>query len=131
MPLVEVLADMELTGIKVDTEYLSGVEADLKSLLDILEEKIYENAGCQFNIKSPKQLAKVLFEDLAIPYPKRIKDNKYSTSKDILDKIKFVHPIVDKILEYRTIAKLYTNYAVGLKEEVREDGRIHTKFTQT
>ena len=131
MPLVEVLADMELTGIKVDTEYLSGVEADLKSQLDILEEKIYEDAGCQFNIMSPMQLAKVLFEDLAIPYPKRNKDNKYSTSKDILDKIKFVHPIVDKILEYRTLAKLYTNYAIGLKEEVREDGRIHTIFTQT
>ena len=131
MPLVEVLADMELTGIKVDTEYLSRVEADLKSQLDILEEKIYEYAGCQFNIMSPMQLAKVLFEDLAIPYPKRVKDNKYSTSKDILDKIKFVHPIVDKILEYRTLAKLYTNYAVGLKEEVREDGRIHTIFTQT
>ena len=80
---------------------------------------------------SPSQLAKVLFEDLAIPYPKKIKDNKYSTSKDILDKIRFVHPIVDKILEYRTLAKLYTNYAVGLKEEVREDGRIHTIFTQT
>ena len=131
MPLVEVLADMELTGIKVDTEYLSRVEADLKSQLDILEEKIYENAGCQFNIMSPMQLAKVLFEDLAIPYPKRIKDNKYSTSKDILDKIRFVHPIVDKILEYRTLAKLYTNYAVGLKDEVRDDGRIHTIFTQT
>lgn len=131
MPLVEVLADMELTGIKVDTEYLSRVESDLKSQLDILEEKIYENAGCQFNIMSPMQLAKVLFEDLAIPYPKRIKDNKYSTSKDILDKIRFVHPIVDKILEYRTLAKLYTNYAIGLKEEVREDGRIHTIFTQT
>ena len=131
MPLVEVLADMELTGIKVDTEYLSRVEADLKSQLDILEEKIYEYAGCQFNIMSPMQLAKVLFEDLAIPYPKRVKDNKYSTSKDILDKIKFVHPIVDKILEYRTLAKLYTNYAVGLKDEVRDDGRIHTIFTQT
>ena len=59
-----------------------------------------------------------------IPYPKRVKDGKYSTSKDILDKIRFVHPIVDKILEYRTLAKLYTNYAVGLKAEVREDGRI-------
>ena len=131
MPLVEVLADMELTGIKVDTEYLSGVETDLKRQLDILEEKIYEDAGCQFNIMSPSQLSKLLFEDLGIPYPKRVKDNKYSTSKDILDKIRHLHPIVDKILEYRTLAKLYTNYAVGLKEEVREDGRIHTIFTQT
>lgn len=131
MPLVRVLADMEITGIKVDTEYLSGVELELKQLMDSLEEEIYVLAGNKFNIMSPAQLAKVLFEDLEIPYPKRVKDNKYSTSKDILDKIRFVNPIVDKILEYRTVAKLYTNYAVGLKEEVREDGRIHTIFTQT
>ena len=131
MPLAFVLADMELTGIKVDTEYLSSIEVDLKKQLDVLEKEIYELAGGEFNIMSPGKLAKVLFEDLAIPYPKRIKDNKYSTSKDILDKIKFVNPIVDKVLEYRTIYKLYTNYAIGLKEEVREDGRIHTIFTQT
>lgn len=131
MPLVRVLADMEITGIKVDTEYLSGVELELKQLMDSLEEEIYVLAGNKFNIMSPAQLAKVLFEVLEIPYPKRVKDNKYSTSKDILDKIRFVNPIVDKILEYRTVAKLYTNYAVGLKEEVREDGRIHTIFTQT
>ena len=131
MPLSYVLADMEITGIKVDTEYLGMIEVELKEQMDLLEKEIYELAGSEFNIMSPTQLAKVLFEDLAIPYPKRIKDNKYSTSKDILDKIKFVHPIVDKILEYRTLAKLYTNYAVGLKEEVREDGRIHTIFTQT
>lgn len=131
MPLASVLADMEITGIKVDTEYLGTIEVELKEQMDVLEKEIYELAGSQFNIMSPAQLAKVLFEDLEIPYPKRVKDNKYSTSKDILDKIKFVHPIVDKILEYRTLAKLYTNYAVGLKEEVRDDGRIHTIFTQT
>ena len=131
MPLTRVLADMEITGIKVDTEYLSEVEIKLKKDMDVLEEEIYSLAGTNFNIMSPVQLAKVLFEDLQIPYPKKIKDNKYSTSKDILDKIRFVNPIVDKILEYRTLAKLYTNYAVGLKEEVREDGRIHTIFTQT
>ena len=131
MPLASVLADMEITGIKVDCEYLEGIQVELKGQMDVLEKEIYEDAKCEFNIMSPSQLAKVLFEDLAIPYPKKIKDNKYSTSKDILDKIRFVHPIVDKILEYRTLAKLYTNYAVGLKEEVREDGRIHTIFTQT
>ena len=131
MPLTRVLADMEITGIRVDTEYLSEVEIKLKKDMDVLEEEIYSLAGTNFNIMSPVQLAKVLFEDLEIPYPKKIKDNKYSTSKDILDKIRFVNPIVDKILEYRTLAKLYTNYAVGLKEEVREDGRIHTIFTQT
>ena len=131
MPLASVLADMEITGIKVDCDYLESIQVELKSQMDVLEKEIYEDAKCEFNIMSPSQLAKVLFEDLAIPYPKKIKDNKYSTSKDILDKIRFVHPIVDRILEYRTLAKLYTNYAVGLKEEVREDGRIHTIFTQT
>lgn len=131
MPLAEVLADMEITGIKVDVDYLTKVEEELKEKLDAKEKEIYELAGTQFNIMSPTQLAKVLFVDLAIPYPKKVKDNKFSTSKDILDKIKNVNPIVDKILEYRTLAKLYTNYAVGLKAEVREDGRIHTIFTQT
>ena len=131
MPLSSVLADMELTGIKVDCNYLSEVEKELEEKMEVLEKDIYKDAGEEFNIMSPAQLAKVLFEDLAIKYPKRTKDNKYSTSKDILDKIINVHPIVSKILEYRTLAKLYTNYAVGLKEEVREDGRIHTIFTQT
>ena len=131
MPLSRVLADMELTGILVDVPYLEKIEADLKSQMDALEQEIYELAGTTFNIMSPAQLSKILFEKLEIPYPKRVKDGKYSTSKDILDKIRFVHPIVDKILDYRTVSKLYTNYAVGLKAEVREDGRIHTIFTQT
>ena len=131
MPLSRVLADMELTGILVDVPYLEKIEADLKSQMDALEQEIYELAGITFNIMSPAQLSKILFEKLEIPYPKKVKDGKYSTSKDILDKIRFVHPIVDKILDYRTVSKLYTNYAVGLKAEVREDGRIHTIFTQT
>ena len=131
MPLAEVLADMEITGIKVDVDYLTNVELELKEKLEGKEKEIYELSGVEFNIMSPSQLSKVLFEDLAIPYPKKVKDNKYSTSKDILDKIIDFHPIVSKILEYRTLAKLYTNYAVGLKAEVREDGRIHTIFTQT
>ena len=131
MPLAEVLADMEITGIKVDVNYLINVELELKEKLEEKEKEIYELSGVEFNIMSPSQLSKVLFEDLAIPYPKKVKDNKYSTSKDILDKIIDFHPIVSKILEYRTLAKLYTNYAVGLKAEVREDGRIHTIFTQT
>ncbi len=131
MPLSRVLADMEITGIKVNTDYLTNVEVELKEKMDKLEEEIYECANEKFNIMSPSQLANILFEKLEIPYPKKIKDNKFSTSKEILDKIRFVHPIVDKILDYRTIYKLYANYAVGLKAEVREDGRIHTIFTQT
>ena len=131
MPLTRVLADMELTGIKVNVDYLSEIEAKLKNDMEELEKDIYKDAGCEFNIMSPAQLGVILFETLGIKYPKRTKDNKYSTSKDILDKIRHLHPIVDKVLEYRTLAKLYTNYAVGLKDEVRDDGRIHTIFTQT
>ena len=131
MPLTRVLADMEITGIKVDSDYLSEMEHDLKKEMEKLEEAIYKDAGCEFNIMSPAQLSKVLFEKLEIKYPKRVKDNKYSTSKDILDKIINEHEIVSKVLEYRTLAKLYSNYAVGLKAEVREDGRIHTIYTQT
>ena len=131
MPLASVLADMEVTGIRVDREYLKELEIDLGKQMEDKEKEIYQDAGTTFNIMSPGQLAKVLFEDLAIPYPKRIKDNKYSTSKEILDKLVGVHPIIEKVLEYRTLAKLYTNYAVGLSEEIREDGRIHTIFTQT
>ena len=131
MPLARVLADMEITGIKVNVDYLSEIEEKLKKDMEELEKDIYKDAGCEFNIMSPAQLGVVLFETLGIKYPKRIKDNKYSTSKDILDKVRHLHPIVDKVLEYRTLAKLYTNYAVGLKAEVRDDGRIHTIFTQT
>ena len=131
MPLTWVLADMENTGIKVDKDYLKQVEVDLKEQMETVEKEIYDLAGEEFNIMSPAQLATILFEKLNIQYPKKIKDNKYSTSKDILDKLINQHPIVPKVLEYRTLAKLYTNYAVGLQEEIREDGRIHTIFTQT
>ncbi len=132
MPLTYVLADMELTGIRVNRDYLKDVELMLKDKMENLEEEIYELAGKKFNIMSPSQLGLVLFEDLQIKYPKRIKSNqKYSTNKEILDKVRSLHPIVDKILDYRTLAKLYTNYAIGLQEEVRDDNRIHTIFTQT
>lgn len=131
MPLVSVLADMEITGIKVDDKYLEKVRDELDSKIKDLEQEIYKLAGQEFNINSPAQLAQVLFVDMEIPYPKRVTNGKYSTSKDILDKISFVNPIVDKILEYRMLSKLYSNYAVGLLNEIREDGRIHTTFTQT
>ena len=131
MKLVEVLASMEIEGIKVDREYLEDVKLELEEKMSSVEKEIYEIAGHEFNIMSPAQLADVLFVELEIPYPKRVKNNKYSTSKDILDKISFVNPIVDKVLEYRMLSKLYSNYAVGLLSEIREDGRIHTTYTQT
>ncbi len=131
MPLSNVLADMEIAGIKVNGDYLDVVAKELEKNMKELEEDIYKDAGEEFNIMSPKQLGEVLFVNMGIAYPKRVKEGKYSTSKDILDKIINMHPIVSKILEYRTLSKLYTNYAVGLKSSIREDGRIHTIFTQT
>ncbi len=132
MPLARVLADMEMTGVLVDKEYLEKIADELKVKIDNLVNDIYNDAGCEFNIMSPKQLGDILFNKLAIPYPKKIKEGKsFSTSKDILDKVVDVHPIVSKILDYRTLTKLYTNYAVGLINEVKSDGRIHTIFTQT
>ena len=131
MKLVTVLADMELTGIRVDKNYLENVRDELNEKIVSLEKEIYSLANQEFNINSPQQLAKVLFVDMQIPYPKKVTNGKYSTSKDILDKISFVHPIVDKILEYRMLSKLYSNYAVGLLNEIRDDGRIHTIYTQT
>ena len=131
MPLTEVLADMEISGIKVDKNYLENVRDELDLKIKKLEKEIYLLAGQEFNINSPQQLSKVLFVDMEIPYPKRVTNGKYSTSKDILDKISFVNPIVEKILEYRMLSKLYSNYAVGLINEIREDGRIHTIYTQT
>lgn len=131
MPLAKILSDMEMTGICVDRAYLVRMGEELKAKIDKLAEEIYELAGVEFNILSPKQLGEVLFDRMAIPYPKKIKDQNYSTSKDILDKIIFYHPIVSQILEYRTLSKLYTNYAIGLVSEIREDGKIHTIYNQT
>ena len=131
MPLVEVLTDMELTGIKVDKEYLETTGKKLEEKISTLEKEIYIIAGCEFNISSPKQLGQILFENLEIPYPKKIKDNNYSTSKEILDRLVGSYPIVDKVLEYRMLTKLQSNYVVGLINEIMEDGKIHTIFTQT
>ena len=131
MPLSVVLADMELTGIKVDKDYLDKVATDLQKKIEVITKEIYELAGTTFNISSPKQLSEVLFIKLEIPYPKKVKNNTYSTSKDILDKVLDAHPIVSKVLEYRTLTKIYTNYAEGLKAEIRDDGKIHTIYTQT
>lgn len=131
MPLVTVLADMEITGVNVDVDYLNRMGEDLKEKMNSVSSEIYNLAGCEFNILSPKQLADVLFVKMEIPYPKKVKDNSYSTSKDILDKIIDFNPIVGKIEEYRMLAKLYNNYVIGLIAEVHSDWKIHTIFNQT
>ena len=130
MPLVEVLADMEITGIQVDANYLEEFGKELKKEYLEIEKDIFELAKEEFNISSPKQLGIILFEKLQIPYPKKIKDNNYSTAKEILDKLEGKYEIVDKVLRYRTLTKLYTTYIVGLLDEIRE-GRVHTIFNQT
>lgn len=130
MPLSLVLADMELTGIRVDKKYLLNLKEELEAKMKLMQEEIYKLADVEFNILSPKQLCEVLFDKLKIEYPKKRKkdDTSYSTSKDILDKIKDKNEIVEKVLEYRNLSKLYANYCVGLLDEIREDGKIHTIF---
>ena len=130
LPTTYVLSDMELTGVSVDKNVLEEMKQEILKQTTEIEKQIYSLAGVEFNILSPKQLGKILFEKLQIPYPKRIKDNNYSTSIDILNKIKD-YEIVNFVLEYRTLSKLYSNYAAGLQDYIKEDGKIHTTFNQT
>ena len=131
LPLSYVLVKMEENGFLIDKDYLEGMGADLDKTLTKLSDEIYEEAGSKFNILSPKQLGDVLFKTLNIPYPKKMKDDSYSTSKDILDRLKDNYEIVNKILEYRAIAKMKSNYVAGILGEVMDDGKIHTIYNQT
>lgn len=131
MPLVTVLSDMEATGIRLDQDFLKNMGEELKIKEELLQNEIFNLAGEEFNISSPKQLGIILFEKLGLPYSKKVKDGGYSTSKEILDKLAPIFPIVGKVLDYRTITKLQSNYVVGLLNEVASDGKIHTIFNQT
>ena len=130
MPLVFVLFEMEQTGIHINKEELFNYGSRLKEGIAKLETEIYHMAGEEFNINSPKQLGVILFEKLKLPGGKKTKTG-YSTSADILEKLKPEDPIIEKILEYRTLSKLKSTYADGLDSFIEEDGRIHTKFQQT
>ena len=130
MPLSKVLANMELNGVYVDKKVLEEMGLEMQKQCGVLEKEIYELAGEEFNISSPKQLGEILFEKLNLPHGKKIKSG-YSTSVDILEKLKYEHPIIDKIMEYRTITKLYSTYVEGLENYILEDGKIHTIYTQT
>ena len=130
MKLSFVLASMEIEGVRVDTKVLDEMGENINKKLDELTSEIYNYAGEGFNIQSPKQLGEVLFEKLEIPYPKK-KKTSYSTAREILDKIVDYHPIVEKIIEHRTLNKIYTTYIVGIKNCVKEDGKLHTIYTQT
>jgi DNA polymerase-1 len=130
MKLSPVLASMEIEGVRVDTKVLDEMGDNINKKLDELTSEIYNYAGEEFNIQSPKQLGEILFEKLEIPYPKK-KKTSYSTAREILDKIVDYHPIVEKIIEHRTLNKIYTTYIVGIKNCVKEDGKLHTIYTQT
>ena len=130
MPLVYVLADMEKEGIIASGEALKEYGDKLAVRIDELERKIYEEAGEEFNINSPKQLGVILFEKLSLPNGKKTKTG-YSTAADVLDKLAPEYPVVEKILEYRQLTKLKSTYADGLANYICADGRIHGKFNQT
>ncbi len=130
MPLVSVLANMEQNGIKVSREVLDTMKEETLIKINLVRDKIYNYAGCKFNISSPKQLGEILFGKLNLPFKKKNKKG-FSTNHDTLIKLKEIHPIINLILEYREITKLYSTYIEGLSNYILEDGRIHTIFKQT
>ena len=125
LPLAEVLFEMERKGVCVRTEVLDAIAEETTAKLEVIEKKIYELAGRQFNINSPKQLAEVIYDDLAL-----MRSSKRSTDASVLKKLENKHPIIPEILEYRKYAKLNSTYAIGLKKYVEEDGKIHSEFNQ-
>lgn len=130
IPLANVLAKMENIGFAVDREGIEEYGRILSGQIKSLESQIYESAGSTFNINSPKQLGKVLFEDLKLPCKKKTKSG-YSTNAEVLESLRFEHPVVEMVLSYRTLAKLNSTYCEGLLKVIAEDGRIHSKFNQT
>jgi DNA polymerase-1 len=129
-PLSLVLGDMEVDGVYVNQETLNKMGVEMNEKLQTLTEEIYTLAGTTFNIASPKQLGEILFEKLELKGGKKSKTGVFSTSVEILEKLKGKHPIIEKILEYRLLSKLYTTYIEGLKQYILEDGKIHTIYTQ-
>lgn len=130
LPLIEVLANMECVGTAINEDILTELGESLKKEISSLEETIYNLAGMEFNINSPMQLGEVLFNELKLPAGKKSKRG-YSTSADVLEKIRDLHPIVDMVLKYRTISKLNSTYVEGLKPLIGPDGKIRAHFQQT
>ena len=130
MPLVKVLADMEMTGIKVEREVLDTIGSEIEVKIELLERKIYNLAGMEFNINSPKQLGEVLFDKLELAKGKKNKTG-YKTDVKVLEKLAQDHPIAEKILDYRALSKLNSTYVAGLSNYILTDGKIHTIYKQT
>lgn len=129
-PLALVLADMECTGVAVDREGIAAFGAELTARIATLQQEIFAQVGYEFNLNSPKQLGKALFEDLGLPHGKKTKSG-YSTSADVLEKLRGDYPVVANLLEYRTLSKLNSTYCEGLLKVVDPDGRIRSAFNQT
>lgn len=131
LPLADVLAKMEIAGIKVEKETLQAMQAENEVLIEQLTKEIYELAGQEFNINSPKQLGTILFEDMGLPleYTKKTKTG-YSTAVDVLERLAPIAPVVSKILDYRQISKLQSTYVIGLQDAILADGKIHTRYVQ-
>lgn len=131
MPLSEVLAEMELEGIKIDTKALQEFSSLLQSEIVEVEKQIFEHAGVQFNIASPKQLGEILFDRLKLdPNAKKTKTGQYATGEEVLTKLDTDHPIVANILDYREFQKLKSTYVDALPLLLGADGRVHTSFNQ-
>ena len=131
MPLVEVLSEMQYEGIQIDKDELEEFGVKLKQSIEELTQEIYELSGTEFNINSPKQLGEILFEKLNLPVIKKTKTG-YSTDVDVLEKLRKEHPVIEKILEYRSLTKLNSTYVEGLKPYINPvTGRIHSYFHQT
>jgi len=133
MPLMQVLAKMELEGVALDKEWLEQESTDLETDLRDLERKIFEMADVEFNVNSPRQLGEILFEKLQLdPKAKKTKTGQYATSEDILQKLSAKHDIIKYILEYRTYQKLKSTYVDALPLQIdKNDNRVHTSFSQT
>lgn len=129
MPLIPVLASMEMAGVKVDKNILHEMKSETQAKLAILENDIYNLAGVTFNISSPKQLGEILFEKLGLPGGKK-NQTGYKTDVKVLHKLLGVHPIIEKILEYRNLSKLNSTYLEGLESAIHDDGKIHTIYKQ-
>ncbi len=127
LPLCAVLSDMERAGITVDRMALMAFSSMLSERIDVAQKTVYELAGEEFNINSTKKLGEILFDKLQLPPVKKTKTG-YSTNADVLEKLRPMHPIVDAILEYRMLTKLYSTYSEGLLKVIADDGRIHTTF---
>ncbi len=130
IPLAQVLAAMENAGVAVDGPGIAAFGEGLQARIDDIQQQIYEAVGYSFNLNSPKQLAKALFEDLGLPAKKKTKSG-YSTNAEVLEGLKDAHPAVSMLLEYRMLAKLKSTYCDGLRKVIAPDGRIHSSFNQT